>query len=54
MTQLSQLKNKQLKEQLNKKTIEGNKLFDDLNKAEVQIKQLKQQMSSASTILKIN
>ena len=48
-----ELENNQIKEQLNKRIVEGNKLFEDLHRAEAQIKQIKVSLTTNETALRI-
>ena len=50
---MKQLENNQLKEQLNKRILEGNKFFEDLNKTEAQTKQIRVQLATSEASLRI-
>ena len=46
------LENSQIKDQLNRRVQEGNKLFDQLNKAEGELKEARLQLSARETAVR--
>ena len=50
---MKELENNQLKDQLNKRITEGNRMFEDLNKTEALTKQMRVQLATSEASLRI-